>query len=341
VESLNFLLGKVFSDRKSRTPAITKAANRSSPKDEAATRNSNAGADVQSLPSEKQQPINCKEKTVMAKVILFGGGDGGGIHITPKGIKPIPPFDPALRYQLRALNSLARAGRLMPEKESARLLGGVITKLSGAVLTQIEILVGEIDADNGLIYQDEDGGFTCGSTGQPPIPFPWPVDPRKTVDDLVSRGVLNATAIAFLQQAAKRKLDVFTVARDPQAAAKKIGVSLTPEVEQSLLAFSPERAKTEDPVDREVIEFYQKVIQDGRFIANWVVNPAAVAERLKMKVSQRALDRIVATRDFGITQPGGAVMSPAAVAVAVAIVIVLWSSEVDLPVIDRSGAVKL
>jgi len=277
----------------------------------------------------------------MAKVILFGGGDGGGIRITPNGVEPIPPFDPALRYQLRALSALARAGRLMPEKESTRLLGGVITKLSGAVLTQLEVLTGEIDADNGLIYQDEDGGFTCGSTGKPPIPFPWPVDPRKTVADLVSRGVLNAPAVAFLQQAAERKLDVFTVARDPQAAAKKIGVSLTPEVEGSLLAFNPEKAKVENPVDQEVIEFYRKVIQDGRFIADWVVNPAAVAERLKVKVSRQALDRIIATRDFGLTQPGGTVMSPAAVAVVVAIVIVLWSREVELPVIDRSGIVKL
>lgn len=277
----------------------------------------------------------------MAKVILFGGGDGGGIRITPHGVEPIPPFDPALRFQLRALNSLARAVKSMPEKEGNRLLGGVITKLSGAVLTQLEALVGEIDADSGLIYQDEDGGFTCGSAGKPPIPFPWPVDPRKTVEDLVSRGVISSPVISFLQQAAERKLDLFTVARDPQAAAKKIGVNLTSEVELSLRAFNPEKAKIEDPVDQEVVDFYQKVVRDGRFIADWIVNPATVAERLKVKVSQQALDRIVDSRDFGLRQPGGSVMSPAAVAVAVAIVIVLWSREVELPVIDRSGIVKL
>ncbi len=282
-----------------------------------------------------------KKKTTTAKVILFRGGDGGGIRITASGTEPIPPFDPALRLQLQALNALARAGQLMPEKESNRLLGGVTNKLMGAVLTQVEVLVGEIDEDNGLVYQDEDGGFTCGSTGKPPIPFPWPVDPRKTVEDVISRGILDAPTVSFLEQAVKHKLDVFSVARDPQAAAEKIGVSLTPEVEQSLLTFDLDKVKVEDPLDKEVIKFYKKVVHDGRFINEWIVNPASVAKRLNVKVSQQALDRIVTTRDFGLTQPGGSVMSPAAVAVAVAIVIVLWSHEVDLPVIDRSGIRKL
>jgi len=236
---------------------------------------------------------------------------------------------------------LVRARNLLTEKESARLLEGVLTKLSGTVLTQIEALVGEVDAENGLVYQDDDGGFTCGSTGKPPIPFPWPVDPRKTVEDLISRGVLDAPTVRFLQRAAERKFDVFTVAQDPQAVAEKIGVSLTPEVERSLRAFDLGKAEVEDTVDAEVIEFYQKVVRDGRFISDWVVSPAAVAERLRVEVSQEAIDRIIATRDSGLTLPGGTVMCPAAVAVAVAIVIVLWDREVELPVIDRSGIQKM
>jgi hypothetical protein len=277
----------------------------------------------------------------MYKVILFGGGDGGGIRITPNGIEPIPPFDPAIRHQLRALNGLARAGRLLSAEESDRILGGVVTKLSNAVISQLEAVVGELDADNGVIYQDADGGFTCGSTGKPPIPFPWPVDPRRTVAELTSRGIIDAQTIGFLELAAARKLDVFTVARDPKAAAKQLGVSLTPELERSLAAFDIERVKVDDEVDREVIDFYQKVVHDGRYIGEWVVNPTVVAERLKTRVSPAAIDRIVATRDFGLTRPGGAVMSPAAVAVAVAIVIVLWSREAELPVLDRSGIQKM
>jgi hypothetical protein len=279
----------------------------------------------------------------MAKVILFGGGDGGGIRITPKGVEPIPPFDPSIRHQLRALNQLVRAGRLLPEKASNRLLGGIIGKLTGAVLIQLEGLLGEIDADNGLIYQDDDGGFTCGSTGKPPIPFPFPVDPRRTVQELVSRGVLNAPTLAFLEQAARQKFDVFAVARDPQAAAEKLGISLAPEVEQSLKALKLDTTQIEDKTDRAVVEFYSKVVADGRFISEWAISPEVVATRLKVAVPRDVIERIIATRDSGLIRPlgPGGVMSPAAVAVVVAIVIVLWDREANLPVVDRSGLTKL
>lgn len=277
----------------------------------------------------------------MARVILFGGGDGGGIRITPNGIEPIPPFDPALRLQLRALNALVRAASIMPVRESTRHLGGPVGKLTSAILAQLEAVVGEIDADTGLVFQDADGGFTCGSTGKPPVPFPWPVDPRLTVERLVAQNVLSVPALTFLEQAARQKLDVFTVARDPKAAAEKIGVSLSAEVEQSIRALGIDKDKLSGAADQEAIDFYKKVVADGRFIADWAVSPASVAERLKVQVSQEAIDRIVASRDIGQTQPGGELMSPAAVAVAVAIVIVLWDREAELPVLDRSGLRKL
>ncbi len=276
----------------------------------------------------------------MAKVIIFGGGDGGGIRITPNGIKPIPPFGPPFLFQIRALNELAHAFYRMREKDSVRLLGDVITKLTGAVLTQLEAQVGEIDADNGLIYQGMSGGFSCGSTGKPPIPFPWPVDPRRTVVDMVSRGILDTQTISFLEQAADHKVDVFTVAQNPRAAASRIGVNLTPEVEQSLLTLNLDKSKIENPIDKEIIEFYLKVVHDGRYIADWVVDPAMVSERLKLKVSQLALDRVFDIRDFGLQQVGSSL--PAyAVAVVIVIVIIAWTHEVELPVIDRSGIAKL
>jgi hypothetical protein len=279
----------------------------------------------------------------MAKVILFGGGDGGGIRITLKGVEPIPPFDPSIRHQLRALNQLALAGRLLPEKASGRSLGGIIGKLTGLVLTQLEGLLGEIDADNGLIYQDDDGGFTCGSTGKPPIPFPFPVDPRRTVQELLSRGVINAQTLTFLEQAARQKLDVIAVARDPQAAAEKIGISLAPEVEQCIKSLKLDTPQIEDKTDQAVIEFYRKVVADGRFLSEWAINPETVASRLKLSVPRDVFERITATRDFALIRPlgPGAVMCPAAVAVAIAIVIVLWDREANLPVIDRSGLTKL
>ena len=278
----------------------------------------------------------------MAQIILFGGGDGGGIRITANGVEPIPPFDPGLRLQLRALNNLARAGRLVSEKVRAQLLRDLIGKCSNAVLTQLEHVVGEIDAEHGLVYQDDDGGFICGSTGKPPIPFPWPVDPRRTARDLMARGIINPPTLEFLERAAEKKMDVFAVARDPQSAAKKIGVTLTPQVEQSLAALKIDSAKIEDKTDRAVVDFYSKVVADGRYITEWAVDPTNVASRLKLQVPQEVIDRIILTRDSGVRTLGpGAVMSPYAVAVVVAIVIVLWDREAELPVIDRSGLAKL
>lgn len=278
----------------------------------------------------------------MAKVILFGGGDGGGIIISRDGVQPIPPFDPALLRQLRALNELARATRTA-HRSCRRPLTTVVKKLTSVVLKQIEDIAGEIDARDGVIYQSDDGGFTCGSTGQPPIPFPFPVDPRQTVEGLLDRGVVNKATMRFFEQAAAHKIDVFTAASDPIAAARKACVELTPEIEANIAELALDRGQPEDKVDREVIAFYQKVVSDGRYINQWVTNPRKVAEKLKMKASQAAFDRIVDIRDQGALGgfDPGTVMSPAAVAVAVAIVIVLWSRELELPVLDRSGYAKL
>ncbi|MFN8096948.1 MAG: hypothetical protein U0Q21_01455 [Dermatophilaceae bacterium] len=275
-------------------------------------------------------------------IILFGGGDAGGIRITPKGIEPIPPWDPTLRLQLKGLNQLARARMLLDEEARVRHLDEPLTQLTHSVLTQVEALVGEIDAENGLVFQDADGGFTCGSTGKPPIPFPVPVDPRRTVEGLLSRSVLDEETLTFLQRAAAAKMDVFAVAGDPRTASEHLGLELSPGVENALHRLAKSSDALDDGVAREVVDFYKAVVADGRFIADWVIAPTEVAGKLGIDVSRDALDRIVATRDAGITgRLGGEVMSPAAVAVAVAIVIVLWSDEVDLPVLDRSGLQKL
>lgn len=110
--------------------------------------------------------------------ILFGGGDAGGILITDHGIEPIPPLEQPLRYQLRALSSLIHAERLLHRKESTRMMATLITELAGTVMTQLEAIVGVVDTDNGVIFQDDGGGFVCGLTGKQPIPLPWPVNRR-------------------------------------------------------------------------------------------------------------------------------------------------------------------
>ena len=108
----------------------------------------------------------------MEQVILFGGGDGGGIRITEHGIEHIPPFDPALVSELRGISALTRAAELMRGQEGGRELGAVTGKLAQQAVGRVEAVVGSLDAHVSLVFQDADGGFVCGSTGKPPIPFP-------------------------------------------------------------------------------------------------------------------------------------------------------------------------
>lgn len=91
----------------------------------------------------------------------------------------------------------------------------------------------------------------------------------------------------------------------------------------------------------ETLDFYNKVVTDGRYIDTMVDNPSEVASKLGIRVSQDALRYIeeVAT----ILRPGSTVMNIAVVAVAVAVtvVIVKGSNPLEDVVIDQSGLVKM
>ena len=109
----------------------------------------------------------------MAHVILFGGGDGGGIIIGPDGIKPIPPWTPRLQLQLRAISALAHVAKVKTAKVVvSRELTPLLTKLTADAMGQIATTVGR--GTHSVVYLDDDGdGFTCGTPpGKPPIPFP-------------------------------------------------------------------------------------------------------------------------------------------------------------------------
>jgi hypothetical protein len=96
----------------------------------------------------------------MEIVILFGGGDAGGLVITAHGIRRIPPFGPEILHELRAVNNLVRVGREF---------GDVATRLSGQALAQIGKATGTTGAS--VVFADGDDVVYCGN-GRPPIPFP-------------------------------------------------------------------------------------------------------------------------------------------------------------------------
>lgn len=101
-------------------------------------------------------------------LILFGGGDGGGIFIGPDG-KPhrIPPWNPDLLAFLNAANYLLKAKT--PETQV------FAEKLTTTALPRItEKMDPMIKGAKTVAFLDGDDGFTCGSTGKKPFPFPIP-----------------------------------------------------------------------------------------------------------------------------------------------------------------------
>ena len=71
----------------------------------------------------------------MTKVILFGGGDAGGLIIGSNGVRPIPPFDPSIRLQLRGLSALKNGIKCMPENpQTLREMGTLVNRVSNLVV---------------------------------------------------------------------------------------------------------------------------------------------------------------------------------------------------------------
>lgn len=106
----------------------------------------------------------------MARVILFGGGDGGGIIIGPDGIKPIPPWDPEIARGLRSIAALTQA----ESARFAKVFAAAAEQLATELIPHIVGDAGDIDAESGVLFAGFDGDFTCGSTGKRPLPIPRP-----------------------------------------------------------------------------------------------------------------------------------------------------------------------
>jgi hypothetical protein len=96
----------------------------------------------------------------MEIVILFGGGDAGGLVITAHGIRRIPPFGPEVLHELRAVNNLVRVGKEFND---------VAARLSGQALAQIGKATGTTGAS--VVFADGDDVVYCGN-GRIPVPIP-------------------------------------------------------------------------------------------------------------------------------------------------------------------------
>ncbi|MGH7618634.1 MAG: hypothetical protein ACREPM_15550 [Gemmatimonadaceae bacterium] len=109
-------------------------------------------------------------------LILFGGGDGGGIYVGPDGkVHRIPPWNPELLLQLKAVSALVNVGTVTDAGLSHEV-GALAERLSTRVIPHVTKIAGATQlGDNSIAFFDPDGGFVCGSTGKHPIPVPRPV----------------------------------------------------------------------------------------------------------------------------------------------------------------------
>ena len=106
-------------------------------------------------------------------LILFGGGDGGGIYVDGNGkIHRIPPWSPDTMLQLKAVSALVGLAT-SHDAGFTKEAGALAERLSTTVVPQLTKSAAATQlGDNSIAFVDADGGFVCGSTGKHPIPIP-------------------------------------------------------------------------------------------------------------------------------------------------------------------------
>jgi hypothetical protein len=106
-------------------------------------------------------------------LILFGGGDGGGISVGGDGtIHRIPPWNPETMLELKAVSALVGVATLH-DGAVTKDAGALAERLSTKVIPKLAKTLGATQmSDNSIAFVDDDGGFVCGSTGKHPIPIP-------------------------------------------------------------------------------------------------------------------------------------------------------------------------
>jgi hypothetical protein len=280
----------------------------------------------------------------MGRVILFNGGVGGGLYMSGDAVSTIPAFPSSLLAHLRAVSDLLYASQQKTsDTKQTNELSILVSRVANLAVERVEAAVGPLDDTDSLVYLHDDGGFTCGSTGAPPRPVGWPPGPRTTLDELIHRDLIAADVIQFLERGKDRGLEVADMLNDPAASALSIGMKLSDRAVENLKPLAPSRLESvTDPVNRSVLAFYHKVIDDGRYVDTWMREPAAVAKSLGVELEIRAIDAILGSSAI-IGRSGGDVanlsIEQGVVVVVVAIIVLRDKPELE-NVRDFSGIYK-
>jgi len=277
----------------------------------------------------------------MTKVILFGGGDAGGIIISDTGVRPIPPFDPAILLQLRGIGAIMQSLERIPSENMMRKVGPYVHQLSNLAIEQVEQIVGPLQGEHSLIYQDENGGFSCGATGKPPVAFGWPPSSMPQMQDLIANGVVDFNLIEFFRAAENNGIDILEAFENSEMVSQKLGITLSKQTHQDLKFLAPSQVNNiKDPVDQEIIQYLHKVLRDGRFLQTWATQPFEVSKQLGIKLSDLARDRLIAGGKSPAFLRSGR-PETMFVPIAIAIIIILAPSDAELKAVrDRSNLRK-
>jgi hypothetical protein len=276
----------------------------------------------------------------MAKIVLFDDGDAGGLLIEEKEVRPLAVFDAGVRARIKAVSQLMvaypdKAGMAVDRGELATL----VSRLANLVVQQVEALAGSLDAEASLVVMSRDGcGFTCGTTGKPPVVLPAAPTEPPVLTRLASEGGIDRSLVTFVRAAIEAGRSVSEIFERPAEVAREMGVALSDSGAHDLAMLAPSRiGELADPVSREVVSFFQQVLVDGEHVDSWAIQPAVVARTLGIELSEQAAARIVA---IGTAFEDGEQPSIIWIVVGIVVVVAVVVTKMDAGIVDHSGRAK-
>lgn len=101
-------------------------------------------------------------------------------------------------------------------------------------------------------------------------------------------------AVALMKAALKAPFGVKRLLADPKGSAKSLGFTLDDKLVADIanLKVFDKLPKADEAADEEVADFFHTTVADGRFISEWHDDPAGVASKLQIGVSDDAIKRI-------------------------------------------------
>jgi len=277
----------------------------------------------------------------MKTIVLFGGGDAGGLLITEGGVRPIPPFDLTIRQNLKAVAAIVSSASAASDTPSGQKLGKLATNICNVAVGLVEEVLGPLDPERAIIFQDSDGGFTCGSVGKPPIPFPWPPLQMPSLQDFIASGAAEEDMVSVIQKARSEGISFTNVFEHPTAVAKKMGLKLSKKAAADLSMLAPSKInKIRDETDRNIVKFFHAVVDDGRYLDTWLTRPYEVSKEINFDLDEKTLERLVTRGGLSSLRGGAVSLGPMIVIIIVVIVVDRVKPPRDI-VVDRSGRKKI